>query len=118
MNINKLYWKTLYYWIRYLNYDLIHQEKDDNEIWLAHKRKKSIAIFRKEVSSTQEIRFDKSNFLERPKDVEQRVGYKPHAIDFYYFSDKNISEDNMNDCLLYTSPSPRDATLNRMPSSA
>ncbi|MBL7565182.1 rhomboid family protein [Staphylococcus saccharolyticus] len=97
MNINKLYWKTLYYWIRYLNYDLIHQEKDDNEIWLAHKRKKSIAIFRKEVSSTQEIRFDKSNFLERPKDVEQRVGYKPHAIDFYYFSDKNISEDNMNE---------------------
>ena len=26
-------------------------------------------------------------------------------------------EDN-NDCLLYTSPSPRDATLSRMPSSA
>ena len=24
----------------------------------------------------------------------------------------------MNDCLLYTSPSPRDATLSRMPSSA
>ena len=28
----------------------------------------------------------------------------------------NIAE--MNDCLLYTSPSPRDATLSRMPSSA
>ena len=25
---------------------------------------------------------------------------------------------NSNDCLLYTSPSPRDATLSRMPSSA
>ena len=25
---------------------------------------------------------------------------------------------NMKDCLLYTSPSPRDATLSRMPSSA
>ena len=27
-------------------------------------------------------------------------------------------ETKVNDCLLYTSPSPRDATLSRMPSSA
>ena len=27
-------------------------------------------------------------------------------------------EAQLNDCLLYTSPSPRDATLSRMPSSA
>ena len=27
-------------------------------------------------------------------------------------------EDKIKDCLLYTSPSPRDATLSRMPSSA
>ena len=27
-------------------------------------------------------------------------------------------ENNFNNCLLYTSPSPRDATLSRMPSSA
>ena len=27
-------------------------------------------------------------------------------------------KDNAKDCLLYTSPSPRDATLSRMPSSA
>ena len=32
-------------------------------------------------------------------------------------SDK-IEHDLLNDCLLYTSPSPRDATLSRMPSSA
>ena len=29
-----------------------------------------------------------------------------------------IKEDDLWDCLLYTSPSPRDATLSRMPSSA
>ena len=29
-----------------------------------------------------------------------------------------IDDDDDNDCLLYTSPSPRDATLSRMPSSA
>ena len=28
------------------------------------------------------------------------------------------TEDNLKACLLYTSPSPRDATLSRMPSSA
>ena len=29
-----------------------------------------------------------------------------------------ISEEDWRTCLLYTSPSPRDATLSRMPSSA
>ena len=31
---------------------------------------------------------------------------------------KEINEDDNQNCLLYTSPSPRDATLSRMPSSA
>ena len=30
----------------------------------------------------------------------------------------NINVENLEGCLLYTSPSPRDATLSRMPSSA
>ena len=29
-----------------------------------------------------------------------------------------VGADNLGTCLLYTSPSPRDATLSRMPSSA
>ena len=47
MNINKLYWKALYYWIRYLNYNVIYRDKGDDEIWLSHKRKQSIVVFRK-----------------------------------------------------------------------
>ena len=31
---------------------------------------------------------------------------------------KSLTEDQIRSCLLYTSPSPRDATLSRMPSSA
>ena len=31
---------------------------------------------------------------------------------------KIYNPDDVQDCLLYTSPSPRDATLSRMPSSA
>ena len=32
--------------------------------------------------------------------------------------DKMTIEDEISDCLLYTSPSPRDGLLSRMPSSA
>ena len=31
---------------------------------------------------------------------------------------KRVVQETINACLLYTSPSPRDATLSRMPSSA
>ena len=34
------------------------------------------------------------------------------------FADSNIKKGQVLTCLLYTSPSPRDATLSRMPSSA
>ena len=47
MNINKLYWKALYYWIRYLNYNVIYRDKRDDEIWLSHKRKHSIVVLEK-----------------------------------------------------------------------
>ena len=41
-------------------------------------------------------------------------------LDFYDFKDTQKKEvlNEVNYCLLYTSPSPRDATLSRMPSSA
>ena len=44
-------------------------------------------------------------------------------VEKYYNENYQISEDDIKDrllfsCLLYTSPSPRDATLSRMPSSA
>ena len=38
-------------------------------------------------------------------------------VDIERFRDQEIFA-KINDCLLYTSPSPRDATLSRMPSSA
>ena len=35
-----------------------------------------------------------------------------------YFEDEILKNSMIKNCLLYTSPSPRDATLSRMPSSA
>ena len=41
------------------------------------------------------------------------------SVDAYLFlADYHALIKNQNPCLLYTSPSPRDATLSRMPSSA
>lgn len=97
MNINKLYWKALYYWIRYLNYNVIYRDNEDDEIWLSHKRKHSIVVFRKDVTSTQEIRFDKSKIMERPEEIQQFIGYIPESYEFYYFTDKELSEENLNE---------------------
>ena len=38
--------------------------------------------------------------------------------DFFLYSDRKMSYAEADDCLLYTSPSPRDGLLSRMPSSA
>ncbi|AVG09606.1 rhomboid family protein [Staphylococcus epidermidis] len=97
MNINKLYWKALYYWIRYLNYNVIYRDKEDDEIWLSHKRKHSIVVFRKDVTSTQEIRFDKTKIMERPEEIQQFIGYIPESYEFYYFTDKELSKENLNE---------------------
>lgn len=97
MNINKLYWKALYYWIRYLNYNVIYRDNEDDEIWLSHKRKHSIVVFRKDVTSTQEIRFDRSKIMERPEEIQQFIGYIPESYEFYYFTDKELSKENLNE---------------------
>ena len=43
-----------------------------------------------------------------------------NILDDYYEYDKNLQNQlvRLRDCLLYTSPSPRDWTISRMPSSA
>ena len=43
---------------------------------------------------------------------------KTEVCNNYYGNGKKLPKDVMPLCLLYTSPSPRDATLSRMPSSA
>ena len=68
----------------------------------------------------EDIDVDHSGTLSR---VEVRealgaYGLTPARID-QLFDDADINHDNeLSVCLLYTSPSPRDATLSRMPSSA
>ena len=46
------------------------------------------------------------------------VLFKKNLSDFETSENKDQFNTWLNNCLLYTSPSPRDATLSRMPSSA
>ena len=58
------------------------------------------------------------------KDLTEKEGYDPNSNEYYAEVDKRIRVDfphkfgTSDTCLLYTSPSPRDGLLSRMPSSA
>ena len=53
---------------------------------------------------------------ETAEDSFLRMGVKPGGCSGYSY--EMFFDTDKFDCLLYTSPSPRDATLSRMPSSA
>ena len=70
------------------------------------KEKAETATVQKDTETSEEIASsddEATPSTERPENAEERVFKKRY--------------DDLN-CLLYTSPSPRDATLSRMPSSA
>ena len=55
--------------------------------------------------------------------IDKYKAHSPERIaaykkDIVYGTNNEFGFDYLRDCLLYTSPSPRDATLSRMPSSA
>ena len=50
--------------------------------------------------------------------VKQWIDLQDDYDAFYFIPDLHAITVEQNPCLLYTSPSPRDATLSRMPSSA
>lgn len=56
-----------------------------------------LLFLEKNVTSTQEIRFDKSKIMERPEEIQQFIGYIPESYEFYYFTDKELSKENLNE---------------------
>ena len=53
-------------------------------------------------------------------DQQENINYTDHTVDLskYALFVDGVTSDPSKDCLLYTSPSPRDKRLSRMPSSA
>ena len=74
--------------------------------------------------SSETFKESYKNLKPTPKKVP--VNFEAHGVkrvDNYYWMRDDSRENpevinHLNSCLLYTSPSPRDATLSRMPSSA
>ena len=57
-------------------------------------------------------------YLEQMRDLYKKQKKNDEANDKVEVNGIKVSRKLLNSCLLYTSPSPRDATLSRMPSSA
>ena len=119
MNIDKLYWKSIYYWIKYFNYKLEHTDKNTNEIWLFNKKKEELIVFRKEVSSTQEIRFDKSKINDHKENLQKKLGFKIKKVEFFYFLETSMNIDNFDEThptkLIYHSITNEKDLENTMP---
>ena len=61
--------------------------------------------------ATPEVQGAASSMKE--KDVKKFASTKHKGL-----PEKKVTKESFNDCLLYTSPSPRDRSVSRMPSSA
>ena len=77
MITEKHYWKCIYTWIKYFNYHVVHRNQDDSEIWLANKKKQSVAIFEFGANSTQEVRFAKSRIQEKAENIVSFLDFSP-----------------------------------------
>lgn len=53
--------------------------------------KRKIAIFRKDVTSTQEIRFDKSKINDNSSSINEKLSFEPKIFEFIYFVDKDLN---------------------------
>ena len=108
--------------IKIISQELFEQFKNDKDV------KKDIDLLVSQVDRCNEIlkRLTLNPIVEDEfidKDLSLHDYVKEIVTSFQEISDKNFDidiEQNANsfNCLLYTSPSPRDATLSRMPSSA
>ena len=77
------------------------------------KRRNPVSVqYSKEAWRLLEANFE--TVLQNPDDLEARAAMQLGAA----YSGVAIENSMLGACLLYTSPSPRDATLSRMPSSA
>lgn len=97
MITEKHYWKCIYTWIKYFNYHVVHRNQDDSEIWLANKKKQSVAIFEFGANSTQEVRFAKSRIQENEENIVSFLDFSPKNYELYIFTDKTFTDENLNE---------------------
>ncbi|PXA00314.1 rhomboid family intramembrane serine protease, partial [Staphylococcus pseudintermedius] len=74
----------------------VHYEKDKNEVWLAHKKRQHVVIFKQGTFTTQELDFDKDRIVEHQKQIAKFLGYDIKRYDVYVLTDKSFNTVNFN----------------------
>ncbi|ARJ49855.1 rhomboid family protein [Staphylococcus lutrae] len=81
-------WQTSFLWMRYLNYQCIHYDKERNEVWLSQAKRQHVVIFKQGSYTTQSLEFDKDRIVEHQEQIVQFLGYDIKRYDVYVLSDK------------------------------
>ncbi|QLK86070.1 rhomboid family intramembrane serine protease [Staphylococcus sp. 17KM0847] len=88
MTDEKYLWKVSYIWIRYYHYHCVHYDKERGEVWLAHKQKQHMVIFKQGNFTTQELEFEKQRILEHQESVNAYLSMSIQCYDVYVLTDK------------------------------
>ncbi|WP_251942883.1 rhomboid family intramembrane serine protease [Staphylococcus sp. Marseille-Q5304] len=97
MYTEKHYWKTIYTWIKYLNYEVVHRNQQDDEIWLANKRKQSVVVFKNGANTTQEVRFSKERIIDHQEDITSYLDFEPKHFNLYIFTEKTFADEHLDE---------------------
>lgn len=97
MITEKQYWKCIYLWVSYNDYQVVYLSQEQQEVWLANKLKKDVAIFKYGVNTSQETRFLKSRLIEHQEEIENKLGFSPKTYQYYLFTEYELSNDNLNE---------------------
>ena len=104
----------------FVNQNNLEIEKEDLELVNIFQQKELSSKTTEELTDSN-ISINFSNYLDAfsaSRSVKMKLK-DPGYFDVYFtLKDFNLCKTTCNPCLLYTSPSPRDGLLSRMPSSA
>ena len=99
----------------YLNLSIIYENnKDENNAVLYNQKALDIFVLKKDTTNIGNAIYQLANKYYNFRKFELSKAKYVQALEIF----KKIKDEVGIACLLYTSPSPRDATLSRMPSSA
>ena len=109
---------------RSINPTLIYNTISSNNYFVSNDNNKGVFNLKNENidiipncrSINGQTRYYTNNFIQ--KSGQYKLYDNQKIIDFIAYNYDSEESQLKNTCLLYTSPSPRDATLSRMPSSA
>jgi rhomboid protease GluP len=97
MVTEKHFWKCSYFWIKYFNFELVHHDENNQEVWLAHKKKNELVIFNYNIKSAQEIRFTKDKIKEHKQDVSEFLTFEPKKVTLYFITEHNFTDEHLNE---------------------